>query len=127
MTNEQFQQLLQILGNVGNVVYQMALRQVYIDIVQNFLWATLLFGVSILLWRWVVAQSKIMKKASSGKSDQDWLLGLHVDMSKTLGVIFGAIGSIVGFGLAIGLINNAIGMLISPQWYAIQYLSGFVR
>ncbi len=117
MTPEQIQQIIDTIMTVGGSVaqsgFRLALARAIAEGVSAAVWATLLTGVALACLkaaRYGVAQVE--------ETNDEWPIPL---------AMFGGFGAIL-FGLLAALnLNNAILILISPEWHAIEILLGLVK
>lgn len=121
MTQQQFDQLMQILGQIGNTAYQAAYQQALtnsrVDAFLSGLAAVVVvMGMLATFWAFRLALKRIKDEPNS---DNEQVWGM-------LGVIT-TIVSIVATIIAIGCGLSAYKEMANPTWYAIQYLSQLVR
>jgi len=121
MTDPQFQQLMLVLGQIGNTAYQAALQQVYVDAHLKLFWGYVFLVLTLLGVIIVILGFKEFERASKRvktyASDDDMGAGISV---VGFGIIF------VTFILAAMNFSDAYTMLLSPQWQAIQLMAHLV-
>ena len=114
MSQEQFDKLVEILGSVGSMAYQAALRQVYVDA-----WTNLFFAVceAVVLLASVYFFVRVFRWVKNESGD-------HLDaMPFYMGI---AIGFFVGGATLLVSLSSAISLFVSPQWNAIKYIASLV-
>lgn len=111
MTDEQFQQLIQVLGEVGSTAYASAIKGVYVEGATSILLFVILAGVGAAclasVWRMVKS------------ADGDWY---EIDPV----IIFPSIGMVLLFVFSVVSLCTGINYLLAPDWYALQRLAGLV-
>jgi len=107
--NPLLQQLLDFLKTTSPLVWSVLIRQVYVNIVSNFLWA---IGAGIAC----VFLEKLGKK-SWAKYEEE---GDYSDWNVVS--VLSYIGSVSGGVITLALVIDSIMKLINPQYYAIQLI-----
>jgi hypothetical protein len=121
MTDQQFQRLLELLGQVGSTAYQAALQQVYVNANLKLFWGIafltgLIFG-GIIIWLGIKQMDKDMQTPKSYGNDNDSGAGI---------VFFGIVVCVGSLVLACLNFSDAYTYILSPQWQAIQLMSQLV-
>lgn len=112
ITDDQFQKLLGILGQIGSQAYAAALQQVNVDAHLDLFWG-IIFSVGIVIGIIVVIFGiRLM--------DEDSDTGSGVSLFGLLITIFTVLLASINF-------SNAYSLSVSPQWQAIQYLAKLVK
>ena len=114
MTDEQFQQLIDLLGKVGNAAYELAVRQAQIEAVSSVVGFLVCALFAIVGYRMFSAGKK---RYSESSYDIFPMFGMALGgLSMVCGVIFGAdyVTRVIHYGL-------------NPQWAALVKLSELVR
>lgn len=106
--------LIEFIREGSPVVMAVLMRQVYVEVVSNFVWAGVLAAAYFILLRFGI----YCRSRSGEEYLSDWEIGMIV--SYILAAIVGLI-----FPVAI---NEAVSRLVNPEFYAIQLLlQGFTR
>ena len=109
MTDEQFNTLVNILGNLGSQAYQYALRQAYLGAV-----GWMLFGIAVFVACYVgYRKFSVLGKSDKGSNGAEWNLA---------SILILVAGTAIG---AFNILANLI-VLVNPHWRAIQLLAGLV-
>lgn len=106
------------LGELGGDAFEILLRQVYVDAVMNFIWATLMVVVLIVgKWYlnrlgWFGHEHRFHTKPTYGGGNEGRFAGTLI-ASLTMGfAVF----------VFIGMIFAAIRRLINPEFWALNYI-----
>lgn len=109
MNPEQIKELIDQLLQTGEILatrtFEIAMKQVYVEVFQNFVGAFICLLAVIL--------GVILYKKGTNAHHNDFLSGADVP-----GVIFGLLGGIFFWAP----LAAAISRLMNPEWYAVQML-----
>jgi len=108
MLETALQELIEFLENASPMVWEVLLKQVYIDAVANIAWAIMLVVVCILLIKLIKYSHEKMEEDSYSS----WEMGLW------LGYIFAPAAGALAFGLLV----SAAMRFANPEFYAIRYI-----
>lgn len=114
MTEEQFQQLVDLLGELGSAAYALAVRQAQIEAVTSLISALGFIVLGIVAYR-VILWGK--EKVANDDSNPGGYFAL----------LFGAVGGVVGLVGAVDCVIQTIHYAINPQWAALAKLAELVR
>ena len=109
MSELQFQKLIEILGNIGNVAYRVALQQVYVDAWLSIL--DIILGIFVLVVS--IACGRKIWNSNTGP-DRDAAFALILP-------------GMVGVVLIVGNVQGVISRFASPDWNAIEYLARLIK
>lgn len=127
MSDQQFQELMQILGNIGQLAFAAAMRQVQLDGR-----ATAVFGLIMFLLLCVALV--VAKKFMDGSVEEhrrdlvaariDPLIDspFHWEGYAFMYAVFGMVSL-----LMLSIAYRGITMLINPQWAALRYLASLAH
>jgi hypothetical protein len=114
MTDQQFQQLVELLGKIGTFAYDAALRQVYVDG-----WRNLIMG-AVFLFAAIVFAKVCIRAARHliDSPDEDmWIMASLFTGIFSAGILIASVASL----------NSAFVLLLSPQWNALRHMASLVR
>jgi hypothetical protein len=114
MTEEQFDKLIAILGNVGTQAYQAAYRQAYLDGIYSTIASVILVG---LIGVTVYLAVRLGHKR----------VDFPDDIPKWGSVAFLFLSIVVMIILLFTTTASAMTGLFNPEWYAIQALAKLVK
>lgn len=117
MSEDQFNRLMELLGNVGNASYQGAYAEAVlngkIDTAVAMLCAVVFLVAVVTLWN-----NSRQITPDSDRDKDEWHIGASVVAAIVL-VVVTLIGVTVGI--------SAIKEIVNPSWQAIYYLSDLVK
>ena len=114
MTDEQFQQLIDLLGQMGNAVYAIAVRQAQVEAASSVIWA---FAFVLCL----IGGYRMFRKGLSTYQEEKY------DIMPMFGLMFGGIGITAGVIGTATCLTTVIHYALNPQWAALVKLSELVR
>ena len=111
MTPEQIEQIIEMLseklGPLGEVVWAVYMRQVYIDVLGGFLWMASLLVAAFVCWRFA-------RKCQ----------GIKDSMDRELGTLCAYFGFVCCLLLAFCALIFDVLKVLNPEYHAIQMLLG---
>ncbi len=109
--------LVEFVENASPVIWEAAQRQVLVNVVRTSVWAValaLVCGVSIYLAR------KLYKKSLAEESNKK-----SSDLRDASIIV--SVSAVLLTGAVIALVNNVVGYLLNPTYYAIENILSMVR
>lgn len=121
MTPEQFNELVTLLGQIGQSAYDLAVRQALIDGVIATLFALLAFALSLVCLR--AARRRCL---TAQATDSGWSVWSPNSKGSETAFLFYALGTIL---LIFALVEVAIALplLLNPGWAALARLVALVN
>jgi hypothetical protein len=108
--------LIEAVDTLSPHIWEIAVRQVYVEAAQNFVLAAICAVFAYVL-------ARIAKICHKKLPDID----RDLEFPMTCGIIFGWAGSAICVALTIAAVLNNVAYLINPHYYAIQNLLEFVQ
>lgn len=119
MTNEQFQQLIALLGQIGKQAYDIAVRQAKIEAATSFLWMLLALVGVWLSYKGVAFGVKWFRSKHEKWDD--------METPALVGMVVGCMALPICAVLAVSDLVNVIQYALNPQWQALLELSKLVK
>lgn len=104
---ESIKELIEFIKSIDPDVWEILLRQVYVQIFQGVFWAIATGSGSVASWKFA---KKFYIKYKEEGTYSTWDLG--VGIGYLLSAVFGLI--------SLALLSSSISMLINPEFYAIK-------
>lgn len=114
MTPEQIDQLIRELMKTGEILatrlYEVALRQVYVEVVGGFTAAFIFSIVFVVSYKFHKHGEKMRERSHYSDWETPYVLGAILSVLSPIAVIL--------------FVLDAVSRLINPQWYALKLLLG---
>ena len=120
MIDQALQKLIDAISKVAPEVWATLMRQTQIQAIQNIVWIVILIVAFFIALKAVKIGYKIRADEYAREKENHYD---HPDLDKyAYHLIFGYLAMITFVVVSAMLINNTIGLLINPQFYAIEFL-----
>lgn len=111
--DQAFLKLIEMIEKASPAVWEIVNKQVYVDATESFLWALILGGIAITLFKFI----PFFKKKEIEDSYEMWDIAL----------IFSWVIAPISLLVSLVFLMDALKMLYNPQFYAIQYLINNIK
>lgn len=122
---DMLQELVSLVKSVAPELWEIVLRQVYVETIQFLVWVIILAVFAAFLFRLgkhYQGKSQKQREANAGKAwyekdDDNWWFSAMLSY----------LGSVVAIVVSLILVNAIIGRLINPKFYALSRLIEYVK